>query len=704
MSAEDEKTILDARTAKTGVAVRMPKAEELMTPEERARVQEVVKPASGADSMGSAFGAGAAESIPFLNKGLAAASAVGEALGGEGDFYTRYQRNRLMQENLAEGLQQENPGSFLAGEIGGAMTMPTGVEGAMVKGGQAAYRAARLAGETPEAARLLAITPARLRGAGRQAAESAAYGGALGASEAESPDAIIPNMLTGAGIGGLTGGALGLAPFAAKPLGQAAEAVGSKFGAAGRRGVDQIDIDASRAAQDLGINVPESVVGGPEARGRAAGLIQKGETKLTEATQTMLDESEAALGRIAGDVGKPLEDVALGETAKRGGRVASRYGKWRIGNIYKKAGEGAQGVPIPAKETLTTLDQIARTEAEAIGGSKIGDKFTEMAKEVIEKQGGMLSVEGARKTRTNLRDGLMNELGLTKSNATRLTNVVMGSLTNDMEAGLRAAGKEDVFKLFKKADNEWRQMMELEDKVLEPIIGKEGKNFGDDIAKAISTHAQGKGGGMRLAKFLNSIPEERANDIRASLIKRLGLASEGNQGAAGDTFSMDNLLTNWNKMKGRNLVFPKETVDSLDKLAKVAEAAKRANKPVKGSQTAGLVAQLAGGAVPAVAGFGLGNQAFDSGWGGVAGSILLPLLSKGRSMRAAKLLASPKFAQKLARTPPNRAAAREFWSRAWVNQIAKTNPEIGNEILGFREDVLNALGGGGEQQGVEAPQ
>jgi hypothetical protein len=715
--AEDVRTILKARDKKVRVGVQMPTEDELLRPEEKARVEGIVNPADGSGTAGTAFGAGASQSIPFINKGIAAADALGGALSGEGSgsFGERYDRERLMQEALFKELQATNPGMFTAGEIGGAFTIPTGVPGAAAKGGKVAFDAARLAGETRAAALAAAKGAGWRSGALRTAGEGAAYGASLGASESENFESVIPNALTGA--------ALGAAPVAVAGVGRAAAGtkagravadwVGSKVGPGARAagaGVDQVDRDAARAAQDLGIRVPKYVVGGPEALTKGSALYQKGEASLHAATRQMLDDSEAALAKIARDTGgKPLNAVSMGEAATQGGLAVSKSGKNRIGKIYTAARDGAEGVDIPARATLTALDQIAQSESKAIGGTAIGAKFNEMAKQLIEEQGGKLTVDGARKTRTTLRDGLMKELGMTKKDATRLTTHVMGALTEDMEAGLKAAGKENVFKLFQKADSQWRELMELEDKVLEPIIGKEGDKYGDDVAKALISHAQGPGGGVRLGKFLNSIPEERANDIRASLLERMMLANKGEQGAEGTTASLDKFLSMFNDIPARNQIFGKETNEALTKLAQVAEAYKRVTKKTKGSQTAGLVAQLAGKGVPAAigaaAGTGVGSASGGlpgGGVGGVIGAIVLPLLSRGKSWNAARLLASPKFARKLAATPTNAKGAAEFWSRPWVAGLAKAEPEIGNEILGFREAVLSELSG--EPPSVEAPQ
>jgi hypothetical protein len=60
-------------------------------------------------------------------------------------------------------------------------------------------------------------------------------------------------------------------------------------------------------------------------------------------------------------------------------------------------------------------------------------------------------------------------------------------------------------------------------------------------------------------------------------------------------------------------------------------------------------------------------------------------------MGAAKLLASPAFAKKLAATPMSVKGAEAYWSRPWVKAVAVKNPAIAAEIQAFQYKVLNGL-------------
>lgn len=675
--------IVEERDKGTGVA---PGASYIagLTDAEKADVQKTI------DEQGytGALGAGAVRGIPFAEKALNAAGAVSDSLRGMGSFSERYGRRALMSEAAQQGFAEQYPGTHFAGEVAPALMFPSAIEGVGFRAMSQALRGG--------ATRSEAIAAARAAVARQMGYEGAAYGAAQGASNAESPGQILPSAITGGVIGGVGGAALGAVPAAGAAVGEqfpalsrfVADTAGKLTPGARYAARDDVDRKAAEAARDLGIEIPKFVVGGRKAAGKAENLRKAGDERISAATAKLIDDTDAARRAIAERAGTPGTKTQMGEAAVAGGKAASAKEKGRIKALYTQAEKGAEGVEIPATKTEFALREIAASENEAVGGSKIGDVFTKLADDIADNKGGMLSVKGARKTRTNLRNQLVNDAGMTRSDATRLTNHVMDAISEDIDAGLKAAGKENVAGLFKQADRDWRELQALEDRYLEPYIGKEADKAGDEVAKALISDVQGRG--IRLAKFLNSIPDEQAGQIRATLIDRLGRARSGEQGAAGDTFSLDTFLTNWNDIKeSRNLVFDKDTVKSLNKLAEIAEAAKRAGKAREPSGR--TVIEAVGQAAPIV-GAGAGYGASDQSWkGGVIGGIAAPValaLSRGR---AARLLTSPRFAEKLANTPKNPKAAADYWNRVGA-ALARTNPEISGEILGFRDAVLEAAG------------
>jgi hypothetical protein len=448
-------------------------------------------------------------------------------------------------------------------------------------------------------------------------------------------------------------------------------------------------VEAAHAANDLGIDLPRFVVGSAKDAKKASALEQTafGSKPISEATQTMLDQSEAARSKIAGDVGTAVEPAILGDTARQAAVDNVKSERARIGRIYDQARTASGGMIFTASQTEQTLQGLVDQENQVLGGTKAGGVFKNLLDD-LRARGGKLTIDGARDTRSELRLRLRDEAGVTPDNADRLTNMIMGSVNKDIESGLIDSGHTGAIPLYRQADAQWAQQRTLEDDVLKPFLGRDFDNWGEDVAKKINADA--KGNGTRLAKFLSALPEDEANNVRASLIQHLGTARDGSQNAAGDAFSLDTFLTNWNQLKGsRNLVFSKDSVQALDRLAKVAEVAKSAGRTRNFSNTAGALSGILHGLPTTV---GVVGSALTSDPKEAALGLMVSGLTAARQFGAAKLLASPSFARKLASTPLNEVGAKAFWSRPWVDTMIVKNPTIAAEIAAFRKEILAHAG------------
>jgi hypothetical protein len=441
--------------------------------------------------------------------------------------------------------------------------------------------------------------------------------------------------------------------------------------------------EAAQAANQLGIDLPRFVVGGAKDAKRAAALEQTafGSGPINEATGKMIAQSEAQRSAIAGRVGVASEAAQLGDQTLDAAVKSNKARRAAIGVLYDHARNMSADAAIAPSQTLGTLDGLLTNEATKIGGSKVAPILQNFRDDLA--QAGKITVDQARDLRTNLREMLTTEAGSTPSNADRITGQVMDSVNADMKAGL----PQDAFATYKQADAAWAQQRGLEDDVLKPFLGKDFENWGEDVAKKINSDA--KGNGTRLARFLSALPGDQANNVRASLIQRLGTSREGAQNAAGDAFSLDQFLTNWNQLKGsRNLIFDKDTAQSLDRLAKVAEVAKGYGRNRNFSNTGNVVSAVLHG-VPTTLGI-VGSAVTHDPKEAVLG-LLASGLTAVRQMGAAKLLASPAFAKKLAATPMSVKGAEAYWSRPWVKAVAVKNPAIAAEIQAFQYKVLNGL-------------
>ena len=163
-------------------------------------------------------------------------------LFGDGDFSETYARERDAVREANKRAQEANPGTYLAGEVGGSIVVPAGgVARGLATGGKAAMRALPLGiGETKAAQYV-----------GKYAVPGAAFGGtyAAGTSTGQTPG----DVATDAARGAVTGALVGLA---APPVVNIAAATGRAVAAPFRAMMDPKGTAATkyaeRVAQDFG--------------------------------------------------------------------------------------------------------------------------------------------------------------------------------------------------------------------------------------------------------------------------------------------------------------------------------------------------------------------------------------------------------------------------------------------------------------------
>jgi hypothetical protein len=580
-------------------------------------------------------------------------------------------------EDINYGIQEadeaNHPAARLVGQLVGGLAIPSDAMGEAVIAGKAVLRS----GGSMVEARAAALAAAR----NRLAVEGAGVGTVSGFDNA-APGQGALGAVEGAATGAGAGYGLAAAGQAARPvIAKASEALSAAAPALAPEAVD-----AAQAANDLGITLPKFALS--DADRASAGAVEQtqfGRGPITAGRNAMIDTSQAARDKIASDLGTPLDNTEMGDQARDAAVAGVKANRSRIGNIYDQARAVAQNTPVWAQQTAATLKSMIADQNQALNGTKVGTVLQGLLNGLKQK-GGVLTIDGARLTRTELRSNLINDAGVTPDNATRLTNQVMDAINEDMSNGLKAAGREDAIPLYQQADRQWAQQIETEDDVLKPILGKNMDEWGENVARRINSDV--KGNGTRLAQFLRALPQEQANNVRASIIQRLGTARDGAQNDVGDRFSLSTFLTNWNQIKAaRNLIFAPETRVALEKLAKVADLGKLSEAERNHSNSAGGIARflMRGGEVGG-AGLLLTGQFKEA-----AVTALLTGLMALRQHGAAKLLADPDFAKKLVSSPANVKAAQAFWSRSWVQAMAAKNPAIASEIQLFQNAVNDNL-------------
>jgi hypothetical protein len=515
--------------------------------------------------------------------------------------------------------------------------------------GSLAARGASIAvnpGVTRNALRTFGATPGRdmIAGAG------AGAGGEVGREIGGVPGQVIGTL--GGGFAGYgAGNALLRAgqPRSPTPMAQAAE----------RLGVDMLPADA-------GGTIPKMVTTGAKASPLSASPIraaaQRGQDQLSSAATRAADSQGTRVTTdIAGENVRGAAERFTKQTAERGSR------------LYERASERAKGVKIKPVKTIAMLDeQIARLkENPADNGSAIGE-----LERLRENIAGGVTVQGLRDARTQLSEGVFN--GQLRSNSEKgRWKQVLGSVAEDIDAGLRSVGRDDAANMFRTADKFWSERVEHIDKVLQPILGND--RGGESVLQTIETMARGgAGGSVRLSRLLNNMTKEEAGNVRAAIIDRIGKATPGAQTAEGTAFSPATFLTNWNKLtpQAKSALFSDKGLrQNLDDIAMLSEGMKASQAMANHSNTGMAIGSNVGGGIVLA-----------------AAHPVLAVIGAGSQFVTGKLMASPGFARMLARTAkmPPEAAKRSM--RDQLGVLATREPLIAADARALQQHLQQAFG------------
>lgn len=489
----------------------------------------------------------------------------------------------------------------------------------------------------------------------------AGYGAAYGFGSAEGN---VIERLPSAGAGALAGGAL------AYGAGRGIQALGARRlargGTVGTAAVERQELVA--AADRQGVELPAALTGGPVARGMTAIFAQTpgGIQPLSNAAERIADQSQTAVGRIVSGVGQAADPEAAGEAARKGALSFIKSSGTRKNRLYQIAETRAGDTTVDLQLARTALDEHIAELSQVPGGDPLLPALQKLRADLDQPA----SVKGVRGLRTKLRKEFLGNQQFLGGNEERIIQDIVSAASDDVASSLRGAGKADAAAAYKAADDFNRQRATVIEETLQPIIGKRGApKSGEAVLASINQAARGNA--QRLEAFMRALPAEEAGVVRATIIDRLGRATSGQQDDAGQAFSLNTFLTNWDKIEtGRKTLFDPATRAALDDLAKIASANRDAGRFLNTSKTGGVVAGVLTG----------GTAAID-----------IATLGKTLAVQyaGARLLASPRFARWLARAPKARDPQAHM---AQLQDIAAKEAAIAPEIMGFQQRLMDALG------------
>lgn len=344
--------------------------------------------------------------------------------------------------------------------------------------------------------------------------------------------------------------------------------------------------------------------------------------KFSENQQKQLGDS-ASTGVSAEDAGRAIEKGV-------GGFLTRTKEAWQKLDdaVATKIPKGSAFVP---SNTSQALDELTATVAgaEKTTGALVNPKLAEIKTNLsadLEANGGKLPYEALRALRTKV--GSMLDDTLTSGVPNGELKKLYGALSKDLEVGANQAGAG---REFSRQNDYYRSRMERIEGTLERVLGKTPEEtfarFMPKDANQVST----------VRATMRSLDPEQRKIVSQAVVDRLGRATPGKQDAAGDIFSPETFLTNWNKMSpgAKQQIFSDPVMrKNMDAIAGVTENLRG------GAKVFANPSGSAGAATPYGIGYLLagGNVA-------TAGTLV------GGAMVGAKMLTSPKVVEWLAQYP-----------------------------------------------------
>jgi hypothetical protein len=388
---------------------------------------------------------------------------------------------------------------------------------------------------------------------------------------------------------------------------------------------------------------------------------------------------------------KQLGDAArTGVSAEDAGRAIEQGTKDFLGRtkqtwqqldneVAAKMPQGASFVP---QNTVAALDDLTATVpgAERTTAALVNPKVAEIKANVaadLQANNGRMPFDALRALRTKVGSMLDDSIvsGVPQGELKRL----YGALSQDLETAANQAGAGAEFA---RQNQYYRARMDRIEGTLQRVLGNTPE---ETFSRFMPKDAEEA---TKVRAVMRSLDPDQRQIVTDAVVNRLGRATPGRQNEAGDVFSPDTFLTNYNKLSDgakEQLFADPKTRRNMDALAKVAENLRTGAKVFANpSGTAGASAPyglgylMARGAVNTVT----GNLPAAATNFGTAGALL------GGAAIGAKMLTSPRIVEWLAQYPKvSPEAAALHLARLGVIYNETQDPELRRELGDFIASV-----------------
>jgi hypothetical protein len=228
---------------------------------------------------------------------------------------------------------------------------------------------------------------------------------------------------------------------------------------------------------------------------------------------------------------------------------------------------------------VATGDQFVNPQIRSLAGrieQDIAASRTAGPMGTLSPTAGGLGYQTVRDIRTSIGRELA-DFSLSTDRPTKQLKQVYAALSQDLEEAAKLQGPKAA-QAMSRANSYFKMSASRLDQ-LERVVDKNG---GPEKVFAAAMSGT-RDGGTTLRSVMQSLDQKGQRAVTGAVLKRMGLASPGQQGAEGAEFSAQTFLTNWNKLspEARRALFDrygKGFSNDMDRIARVAENIKNGSQ------------------------------------------------------------------------------------------------------------------------------
>lgn len=417
----------------------------------------------------------------------------------------------------------------------------------------------------------------------------------------------------------------------------------------------------------------------PQAAEASLSKVPGSAGRMAEVGPKMADDIGRRVDDLADDISISRDPTLAGTAIERGIKSFVATFKGKQAALYSRLDDylpADAGVDVTAtRETLKRLSTPIQGAERS--SSVLQDPKLRQLAEAIDADAaatGVIPYQAVKELRTMIGNKLSDGALVSDTPRAQLKQLY-GALTDDMERAAKAAGPEAERALARANQYTRAGLSRIEDR-LEKVIGPTAE-------RTYKTLVNDPGDATKIGSVLKSLPKGDRDVVRATFIERMGKALPGRQDEAGEVFSTETFLTNWNRLdpRSKRVLFADGgggLRKDLDDIAKTAAMVREQSKVLANpSGTAAAIANYTGaGAV--VTSAVMGHPV-------TAGALLGAM---GAANVGARLLTNPTFVNWLAKSTKVNAAALP----SVVNSLAQyATYERDPEMKAGLESMLSEL-------------